>query len=52
MKKKQWTVVRVLFFIKIAMPITLMQMIGIAILCRILSFGSVECHTYSTLSGV
>lgn len=54
MKKKQWTVVRVLFFIKIAMPITLMQMIGIAILILfcILSFGSVERHTYSTLSGV
>ena len=52
MKKKQWTVVRVLFFIKIAMPSTLMQMIGIAILCRILSFGSIERHTYSTLSGM
>ena len=32
MKKKQWTVVRVLFFIKIAMPITLIQIIEIAIL--------------------
>lgn len=52
MKKKQWTVVRVLFFHKNSNSNYLEVNNWNCYPMAMLSFGSIERHTYSTLSGV